>query len=118
MRDFCAWTFTIFGTLTVYQYDCIDIIPHPVKKYKCIIKRLVATMTKTQIHTAQTTAFFIGVSFGLLPLLGNLLGKGSLLLNLVFPGDPGVWAWWIPLLVIAGSAIAVVGLEEIKSRSS
>lgn len=74
-------------------------------------------MTNTQIHAAQGAAFFIGLSFGLLPLIGNLLGKGSLLLSIVFPDDPGAWEWWIPLLVIAGSAIAVLGLEEVKHRS-
>lgn len=75
------------------------------------------TNSKTKLQAAQGAAFFVGVSFGLLPLIGNVLGKGSLLLNIVFPNDPGAWEWWIPLLVIAGSAIAVVGLEEVKHRS-
>src|SRR5699024_12872038 len=91
----------------------------PVKKYICIVKRRTGIMTnsKTKLQAAQGAAFFVGLSFGLLPLIGNLLGKGSLLLNIVFPNDPGAWEWWIPLLVIAGSAIAVVGLEEVKHRS-
>lgn len=75
-----------------------------------------AAETKRKMTVAQGVGCFIGISFGLLPLIGSLLGKGSLLLQLFFPEASQVWDYVVPIGVIVLSTLAVMGLEEYKHR--
>ena len=67
------------------------------------------------INTLQSVAALVGITLGVLPLIGLIVGRG-----------PGLWAaligdrtgsiWWLPAGVVMACTIAIAALERTVRR--
>lgn len=71
--------------------------------------------TKRSVTTAQGVAALVGITLGVIPLVGVLIGRGpGLWTRLV--GDTGSAVWWLPGVVVVACVVAIAVLERSARR--
>jgi hypothetical protein len=76
----------------------------------------VASNRRASTSAVQGVAAVVGITFGIIPLIGLVVGRGLGLLTPLI-GESGPWAqWWFPAGVVIACGAVIVVLERSAHR--